>query len=104
MPVLSTPDIAALAFFVLAWLVYGNLITRGRGDRRGLNFLMNEYRAAWMREMALRDMRMVDSGIMASLQNGTAFFASTSILAFGGAATLLRGADDAMKILRGEEA
>ncbi len=98
MPHLSTPDIAALAFFAIAWLIYTRVIAGGHGDRRGLNFLMDEYRVAWMREMAARDMRMVDSGIMASLQNGTAFFASTSIFAFGGAATLLRGADDAVKI------
>ena len=41
-----------------------------------------------------RDMRMFDMQIMASLQNGTAFFASTSLLAIGGALTLLRSPDD----------
>ena len=98
MPSLSPPDFGALAFFVIAWLAYSYVIAGGRGDHRGLNYLMDEYRLRWMREMAIRDMRMVDSGIMASLQNGTAFFASTSILAFGGAASMLRGADDAVKV------
>jgi uncharacterized membrane protein len=98
MPSLSLPDFAALAFFLVAWTAYSYVIAGGRGDRRGLNYLMDEYRVKWMREMADRDMRMVDSGIMVSLQNGTAFFASTSILAFGGALTLLRGADDVVKV------
>ena len=98
MPSLALPDFAALVFFLVAWLGYSRIIARGRGDRRGLNYLMDEYRVAWMREMASREQRMVDSGVMASLQNGTAFFASTSILAIGGSAALLRGADDAVKI------
>ncbi len=95
---LSVPDIVAVAFFLLAWAGYTRLLLRGLGQRRGLNESMNDYRLAWMREMAMRDMRMVDSGIMASLQSGTAFFASTSVFAIGGAAALLRGGDDAMKI------
>jgi uncharacterized membrane protein len=36
---------------------------------------------------------------MASLQNGTAFFASTSLLALGGALTLLRSPDDIMSMV-----
>ena len=51
-----------------------------------------------MDEMSQRDMRMVDSSIIASLQNGTAFFASTSLLVIGAAATLLRATDDVLKL------
>ena len=42
---------------------------------------------------------MVDMQIMASLQNGTAFFASTSLLAVGGALALLRSTNDALAVL-----
>ncbi len=98
MPQVSSPDVAALAFFLLAWLGYSRIIVRGHGGRLGLNLLMDSYRADWMREMALRDMRMVDSGIMVSLQNGTAFFASTSVFAIGGAVAMLRGSSDAIKV------
>ena len=45
-----------------------------------------------------REMRMVDAQIVAALQNGTAFFASTSLIAVGGALTLLRSTPE---ILRG---
>ena len=37
--------------------------------------------------------------VMGSLQNGTAFFASTTLLAIGGGLTLLRATDEAMSVL-----
>ena len=43
--------------------------------------------------MLAREMRMVDAQIVAALQNGTAFFASTSLIAIGGALTLLRSTE-----------
>src|SRR6476620_4388416 len=60
---------------------------------------MNEYREIWIRRMLDRDMRMMDMQIMASLQNGTAFFASPSLMALGGALTLLRSPDDIMTVV-----
>ena len=72
-------DIAALAIFVLAWAFYHFALERG--GRKGLNRRMDEFRLQWMHEMAKRDVRVTDASIMASLQNGTAFFASTSLLA-----------------------
>src|ERR1700750_896977 len=51
---------------------------------------MNRYREVWVRRLLDRDARMVDMQIMASLQNGTAFFASTSLIALGGAAAAPR--------------
>ena len=61
---------------------------------------MHGYRDVWMQQMLARDMRMVDAQIMASLQNGTAFFASTSLIAIGGTLTLLRSTDDLITIVR----
>jgi uncharacterized membrane protein len=46
-----------------------------------------------------RDMRMVDAQIVAALQNGTAFFASTSLIAIGGALTLLRSTDEILQVV-----
>ncbi len=89
-------DAGALAFFAAAWASYHVFIERDGG--MGLNHIMNGYRLRWMMEMADRDQRMVDSGIMATLQNGTAFFASTSLLAIGGTITLLRSTDDVQRV------
>jgi uncharacterized membrane protein len=55
---------------------------------------MHQYRDEWMERMLARDMRMVDAQVTAALQNGTAFFASTSLIAIGGALTLLHSTDE----------
>jgi uncharacterized membrane protein len=52
-----------------------------------------------MRRMLDREARMVDTQIMGSLQNGTAFFASTSLLAVGGGLALLRSTNEALGVL-----
>ena len=44
-------------------------------------------------------MRMVDAQIVAALQNGTAFFASTSLIAVGGALTLLRSTPEILDVV-----
>ena len=96
---LSFLDYAAVAFFLSGWILYHVLVERSPAGRGALNNRMNEYRLRWMLEMQARENRIVDSSLMATLQSGTAFFASTSLLALGGSLTLLRGADDALRIL-----
>ena len=96
---LSPLDVSALAFFLFGWAAYHVLVERSRFGRKALNNRMNEYRLRWMLEMQAREARIVDASLLATLQSGTAFFASTSALALGGSLTLLRGADDALRIL-----
>ncbi len=95
---LTAPDLAAFLFFVAAWGAYHVLLAHGPGAENGLNQLMNSYRIRWMIEMSERDVRIMDASLMGSLQNGTAFFASTSLLAIGGTSTLLRATDDVLQI------
>jgi uncharacterized membrane protein len=95
---LSTADLLAFGFFVLAWAAYHFFLGHGPGAATGLNQTMDRYRIRWMIEMSERDNRIMDASLMGSLQNGTAFFASTSLLAIGAAATLLRATDDVLKI------
>ena len=90
MPAFTLPDLLALAWFLGAWIGYSIVIEKTAKGRDGLNALMNDYRDEWMERLLARDMRIVDSQVTASLQNGTAFFASTSLIAIGGALTLLR--------------
>jgi uncharacterized membrane protein len=94
----SNLDYAALAFFCVAWFVYHLAVEATAAGGRSLNRLMNGYRHAWMLRMLSRENRMVDTSIMAALQNGTAFFASTSLIAVGGALTLLKYTDDVLTI------
>jgi uncharacterized membrane protein len=95
----SIPDLAALAWFVIAWAAYAVLLEYIPHKRPGLNARMNGFREVWMRRMLDREMRMVDMQIMAALQNGTAFFASTSLIAVGGALTIVRSTDDVLNVV-----
>ena len=67
--------------------------------RDSLSARMNVHRGVRVRRMLDRDARMVDMQIMAALQNGTAFFASTSLIAVGGALALLRATSEALAVL-----
>jgi uncharacterized membrane protein len=93
-------DILAVAFFIVEWMVYAVTLEHTAYGRNGLSARMNVYRQVWVRRMLERDARMVDMQIMASLQNGTAFFASTSLLAVGGGLALLRSTNEALGVLR----
>jgi len=92
-------DAAAVGFFVIEWLIYAITLERTAYGRDSLSSRMHVYREIWVRNLLNRDARMVDTQIMASLQNGTAFFASTSLIAIGGALTLLRATSDAIAVL-----
>ena len=92
---LSGLDAAALVFFVSAWLLYGHAVQR-RSGHRSLSRLMHAQRRIWAEQMILRENRVVDTTINASLQNGTAFFASTSLIALGSVLTLSRSGDDVL--------
>lgn len=48
--------------------------------------------------MAERELRMIDTSIMQGLQNGTAFFASTSLLAIGGGFALLNSTERVVEV------
>jgi uncharacterized membrane protein len=99
MSTLSLPDALALALFLGAWIGYSIVIEKTRHGRRSLNALMHGYRDRWMTELLAREIRIVDSQVTAALQNGTAFFASTSLIAIGGALTLLRASDEIVHVM-----
>ena len=90
---IDTTDFAALAFFLLVWMIYNWITEKSRFARLGLSAQMNRERERWMRVALSRDLRMIDTAVMASLQQGTGFFASTSIFAIGGCFALLGSAD-----------
>ena len=95
---ISTIDTIAIIVFVGAWVLYSVILTRMAGTGRTLSSAMDFQRRQWMRTMVHRDLRMIDTGIMSGLQNGTAFFASTSLIAIGGSLTLLQSADRVVQI------
>ncbi|MET0279027.1 MAG: DUF599 domain-containing protein [Pseudorhodoplanes sp.] len=99
MPLFAPLDLFAVGFFALTWTLYAVLMEWTAHGGRGLNAYMHGYRDQWMQQMLRREMRMVDAQIMAALQNGTAFFASTSLIAVGGTLTILRSTEDLITIV-----
>ncbi len=95
---LSSFDLAALAAFLLTWVGYGAAVERFSRRGNSLNRIMNRYRHAWTEQLAARELRVVDTLVNASLQNGTAFFASTSLIALGSVLTLTRSTDEVLTL------
>lgn len=87
-------EIVAFAWFAGLWLVYTALTDWTAYGASGLNGRIDHFRHVWMQEMLRRDMRNVDCQIMASLQSGTAFFASSSLIAIGGAVAIMRASPE----------
>src|SRR3982074_2266518 len=92
-------DILAVGFFIMEWTVYAVTLEQTAYGRDSLSARMNVYREVWVRRMLDREARMVDMQIMGALQNGTAFFASTSLIAVGGGLALLRATNEALAVL-----
>jgi uncharacterized membrane protein len=99
MPPFSTLDIVALCWFIVAWFGYALVLELTPYGKGGLNGMMHRYRGVWMERMLAREARMMDGQVIAGLQNGTAFFASTSLIALGGAITLLHSTEDMSGII-----
>ncbi len=95
----STMDAVATGVFLTSWLIYHFLIERGVFSGPSLNTRMNAFRHQWMTEMLARDNRMLDAQVMAALHQGSAFFASTSLIAIGGSLSLIRSGNDLTGIL-----
>jgi len=84
--------------FATAW-VFHAFAAEGRFfSRVTLTMAMNRQREAWMRTMARRDLRMIDTSIMLGLQQGTAFFASSTLIAIGGCFAMLGAGDRTLSV------
>ena len=86
-------DGGALVFFLVAWWFLGWLIDMSPLHKHTLSAAMKTQRREWMRQMAKREVRLVDANIITGLQQATSFFASTALLAVGAGFGLLTAAD-----------
>jgi uncharacterized membrane protein len=94
-------DYFALVFFISAWALFNWFTSVDRkGSYLSVSRAMALHRARWIRNSMTRDLKMIDTQIMAGLQNGTGFFASTSLLALGGCFALLGATDQVDMIFR----
>ena len=88
MALLGPLDWAASGAILAAWFVISWMIEHPSAKRPSVTILMSERRRDWMKVFVTRDPRIFDSQILASLRQGTSFFASTCLLAVGGVMAL----------------
>jgi len=86
-------DGGALVFFLAGWWFLSWLIDHSPWHRHTLSAAMKAQRHEWMRQMGMREVRLVDANIITGLQQATSFFASTALLAVGAGFALLTAAD-----------
>lgn len=89
----SAVDLTAVFLLILAWFLTTYLIENAPTHRPSVAMLMAHFRRDWMRRMAERDVRIFDAQIMNGLRQGTAFFASTTMIAIGGILALIGNTD-----------
>ena len=97
-PLSILPEITILDVIAVAWLVFlvvgmSWYVDHGPRAEESASGLMRVKRMVWMEEMAMRDVRIVDSGLLRGLQSGSSFFASTSLICLGGLLAMMGQAD-----------
>lgn len=85
----SPLDIAALVWLLLGALWIGWRIDSPPKEQPSVSFLMVDFRRDWMRNMVSREPRVFDAQLIGNLRQGTAFFASASMIAIGGTLALM---------------
>lgn len=91
--VMSPLDWAALALVFAAWIGIGWVIEHPPARWPSVSVIMSDYRRDWMRQFVTRQPRIFDATVIDSLRQGTAFFASTSMIAIGGGIALIGNPD-----------
>lgn len=89
----SPLDHAALAILLAAWLWIGWRIENPSPGRPSVSVLMADFRRAWMAQMVTRQPRVFDAQLVGILRQGTAFFASATMIAIGGGLALMGDTD-----------
>ncbi|MEM9966836.1 MAG: DUF599 domain-containing protein [Pseudomonadota bacterium] len=91
--IFSALDGIAVLLLISFWLLIGWRIEHPAEHRPSVSKIMARYRQAWMQQMITRQPRIFDAQTIATLRQGTAFFASTAVIAIGGALALLGNAE-----------
>ena len=86
-------NLAAIGFLLVAWLLIGWMIEHPPASQPSVSTLMVQYRRDWMVQMVTRQPRIFDASIIDSLRQGTAFFASTCMIAIGGGVAMIGNSD-----------
>ena len=72
-------DWIGLAWFILCWFGYEQIVERGWSGRKSLMEETNKLRLKWGRTMLTREPRIVDVALIANLLPSLSFYANTTI-------------------------
>ena len=85
-------DLIMLGVLILAWLIAGWVCEHPPSATPSVSTLMDHYRRDWMQTFVTRQPRIFDATLIDSLRQGTAFFASASMIAIGGGVAMIGNA------------
>jgi uncharacterized membrane protein len=94
-------DLAALVWFFLWWIGYSRFAEWRARRKPSLLSMMWKYRRDWWVRIIERELRMIDTSILANLSNSATFFASTTLLILGGLLALLGTTEQVSAVVRG---
>lgn len=97
-PDLTRFDAAALAWFLLAWLGYGQVL-HALPSLGSITARMHEVRRVWMHTMLGRDNRITDASLLGHTVHSATFFASTTMVALAALLGMLGAFDHSFAAL-----
>ncbi|SLN13071.1 hypothetical protein TRL7639_00159 [Falsiruegeria litorea R37] len=84
----SPLDYVAVTCLIAGWLWIGWRIENPTPSKPSVSALMDAFRRDWMTQMVTRQPRVFDAQLVGNMRQSTSFFASTSMIAIGGALAL----------------
>lgn len=95
---ISVLDWFTLACFIVCWVTY-TLYAKHQGRvSRSLFRGTNHLREVWMERLLEREVRIMDTALLAALMQSVSFFASTTIIIIGGLIAALGAVDHTVQI------
>jgi uncharacterized membrane protein len=94
-----TLDGAAVIWFFASIVIYRFIAEWGPFEGRSIAGVVQKQRQAWMRNMALRENRVLDGVVLQSLSQGNAFFASTCVIVIGGLSAIMGSGEKVQALL-----
>lgn len=94
-------DVFAVVWFLVLWVGYARFADWHGKRAPSLLSAMAQYRRDWWVRIIERELRMIDTSIIANLTNSSTFFASTTLLILGGLLALLGTTDKVSAVVQG---
>ncbi len=92
-------DVVAVVWFFALWIGYARFAIWKSAFAPSLLGVMAEYRRRWWRRIMERELRMIDTSIIANLSNTATFFASTTLFILGGLLALMGTTDKVVEVI-----